>query len=74
MMQLIAVSSEADQKRFINLPVSLYAKNEYWIRPLDKDIKAVFDPILNKTYNYGKCQRWLLEDGGKTVGRIAAFV
>jgi hypothetical protein len=74
MMQLIAVSSEADQKRFINLPVSLYAKNEYWIRPLDKDIKAVFDPILNKTYNYGKCQRWLLEDGGKAVGRIAAFV
>lgn len=74
MMQLIAVSSEADQKRFIDLPVSLYKKNKYWIRPLDKDVKAVFDPDLNKTFNYGACQRWLLEDGGRVVGRIAAFV
>jgi len=73
-MHLVPVASRADEKKFIEFPVSLYKKNDYWIRPLDKDIRAVFDPALNKTFSHGDCQRWLLEDEGRVVGRIAAFV
>ena len=52
-MHLVPVASRADEKKFIEFPVSLYKKNDYWIRPLDKDIRAVFDPALNKTFSHG---------------------
>jgi GNAT superfamily N-acetyltransferase len=57
------------------LPVRLYRNEPYWIRPLDKDIEAVFDQEKNKTFQHGECIRWILQnDSGETIGRIAAFV
>ena len=73
-MQLVPVASSAEEKKFIDLPVFLYRNHRTWIRPLDSDIRAVFDPALNKAFGHGACQRWLLEDKGRVVGRIAAFV
>lgn len=73
-MELIEVQSKADIKEFINLPVRLYRHEPNWIRPLDKDIEAVFDPEKNKTFKGGECIRWIAKENGQTVGRIAAFV
>ena len=74
-MIITEVTSSKLAKEFIIFPVKLYKNEPTWIRPLDKDIDAVFDPKKNKAFRHGKCVRWILQDdAGKTIGRIAAFV
>ena len=48
-MELIEVQSKQDQRLFIEMVVDLYKDQHFWIRPLDKDIEAVFDVKQNKT-------------------------
>lgn len=74
-MRVVEVSNKAQAQEFIKLPVRLYKNSPKWIRPLDKDIDAVFDPKKNKTFRNGECIRWILEDNrGKVIGRVAAFI
>ncbi len=74
-MKIIVVDNENLEKSFIELPVQLIYKNDAnYIRPLDKDIKEVFDKNKNKFFRHGNCERWLLEDNGKYIGRIAVFI
>ena len=73
-MHLVPVASRADEKKFIELPVILYRNHRTWIRPLDSDIRAVFDPRANKAFSHGDCRRWLLEENGRAIGRVAAFI
>ena len=74
-MKIEKVVDAGQAKEFLMLPVQLYKDYENWIRPLDKDIEAVFDPKKNKAFRSGECVRWIARDeSGKTVGRIAAFV
>ncbi len=74
-MKLIEVTGQRHKDDFIQLPVSLYKKEPHWIRPLDKDIEAFFDPGINKAFNHGICTRWILKDeSDNTIGRVAAFV
>ena len=74
-MKLLEVTTRQDRREFLQLPVRLYRNEPNWIRPLDKDIEAVFDPSKNKTFNQGKCIRWILKnDANETIGRVAAFI
>ena len=73
-MRLKSVASRAEERKFLDFPASLYRKEGTWIRPLDADIRAVFDPRENKAFKHGDCKRWLLEDGDRIIGRIAAFI
>lgn len=74
-MQIREVISDSDREEFIRLPIRLYQNIPQWIRPLDKDVHAVFDKEKNKTFQHGECTRWLLSDErGNTLGRVAAFV
>ncbi len=74
-MKIIEVSSKKLIKEFLMLPVRLYKNEPAWIRPLDKDIEAVFDVEKNKTFKHGECTRWILvNDAGETIGRVAAFI
>lgn len=74
-MKITEVKSQADEKKFLLLPLSIYNDDANWVRPLDNDILSVFDPAKNKFFRHGKCTRFLLESGdGRTIGRIAAFV
>ena len=74
-MKVLEVNSKSTRKEFIELPVRLYKEEKNWIRPLDKDIDAVFDPEQNKTFRHGECIRWILQnENGQTVGRVAAFI
>lgn len=50
------------------------AQNPAYIRPLDKDVEAVFDSSKNKLFQVGRCARFLFTDQGKTVGRVAVFI
>ncbi|MGV3588672.1 MAG: hypothetical protein ACO1OF_16835 [Adhaeribacter sp.] len=74
-MQLIEVNDAATAREFILFPVRLYRHDPNYIRPLDNDIEAVFDPKKNKLLRKGACIRWLLKDNqNQTIGRVAAFV
>ena len=73
-MQIIEVTDKKHAKEFIKVAISIYEHYPKWIRPLDKDLEAVFDPQKNKYFRHGECIRWILKnDSGKTIGRIAAF-
>src|SRR6478736_331530 len=73
-MKIKEVISKGDRQEFLSLPVKLYKDFPQWIRPLDKDVEAVFDPEKNKSFRTGECIRWILQnDKGETIGRVAAF-
>ena len=73
-MNLIPVMDKKAGKEFLKVAVELNRKDPNWIRPLDKDIREVFDPSKNKSFRHGDCQRWILKDDqGHFLGRIAAF-
>jgi hypothetical protein len=74
-MQIQVVSTPALEKLFLEIPVEIYRDDREWIRPLDKDIEAVFDRTKNKAFRHGDATRFILfNDAGKAIGRIAAFV
>lgn len=74
-MKMHEVKTDADRRAFLQVAVDIYKADPHWIRPLDKDIEAVFDPAQNKFFKKGECTRWILRnDAGKAIGRIAAFV
>lgn len=73
-MQIFEVTSEKDAKEFLLFPIVHYQTDPNWIRPLDKDIEAVFDRKVNKFFRHGDCTRFLLKGSqGATIGRIAVF-
>ena len=73
--QIEEVISKQSVQNFLELPVRLYENDPSWIRPLDSDIEAVFNPQKNKKFQHGVCIRWILKDfNNKILGRVAAFV
>ena len=74
-MQLAEVTTPGLAGDFIRVNVELNKQNPQYIRPLDKDIRDVFDPKKNKAFRFGEAARWILRDNdGKLIGRIAAFI
>jgi hypothetical protein len=74
-MQKIVVTTKTQQQAWIQMPASIYANDPNYIRPLDKDIQAVFDVQKNPLFKTGVCERWLItDDAGTPIGRIAVFV
>jgi hypothetical protein len=74
-MHIVEVQDKKAQNEFLMFPVRLYKDEKNWIRPLDQDIESVFDPKKNKKFRNGEAIRWLLlDDQGRTIGRVAAFI
>ena len=46
-MHLVEVNDARTRKEFLEFPARLYKNEKNWIRPLDQDIDAVFDPKKN---------------------------
>ncbi len=68
------VTGDELEKEFLSFPTRLYKKEKNRIRPLDVEIKKVFDPQKNKLFRSGDAVRWLLKnERSETIGRIAAF-
>jgi hypothetical protein len=73
-MQLIEVTNAQLADDFLRINVLMNEGNPNYIRPLEKDVRMVFDPKKNKTFRSGEVIRWILkDDNGKLAGRIAAF-
>lgn len=73
-MQLLQVPNQASENEFIRVNVIINSNDPHYIRPLDKDLREVFDPKKNISFQYGTAARWVLKsDEGRLIGRIAAF-
>jgi hypothetical protein len=73
-MKLIEVKTAADAKDFLKVNVLMNQESPHYIRPLDNEVNAVFDPAKNKLFKYGEAIRWIAkDDNGNLIGRIAAF-
>lgn len=73
-MQVIEVTTPALETEFIKANVVLNKAAPAYIRPLDKDIKEVFDKKKNKSFRFGTAVRWILKsETNALIGRIAAF-
>lgn len=74
-MQITGVTDKGSANEFIQVNVMMNRSNRKYIRPLDSEVKEVFDRKKNKAFKYGNAKRWILKDNdGKLIGRIAAFV
>ncbi|MEI6681464.1 MAG: GNAT family N-acetyltransferase [Bacteroidota bacterium] len=74
-MQLLEVSSRKTKKQFLNLPDFIYKGDPFYVRPLDGEVESVFDPAQNSFFKHGEATRWLLvDDAGRAIGRVAAFI
>lgn len=67
------VENAQQAAEFLAFPKRLYAHDANYIMPLDIDIENVFNRSYNPAFKLGNCERWLLKEGNKTIGRIAAF-
>jgi hypothetical protein len=73
-MQIIEVTTPQLEQYFIDVNIVLNKNTPNYIRPLDKDIKDVFNRDKNKAFRDGDILRWILKDDrGNYMGRIAAF-
>lgn len=74
-MNIVPVKSNKDKRAFLDVVERIYAMDPHYIRPLDVQVEAVFDPASNDFFKHGRAKRFLLQDEtGTTLGRVAAFV
>jgi hypothetical protein len=74
MYNLIEVTEHRTKKEFLEFPARLYKNEPTWIRPIDREIEEVFNPLKNKLLTNGEASRWILKNySGETIGRIAVF-
>ncbi|MBN3035672.1 MAG: hypothetical protein JW861_08805 [Bacteroidales bacterium] len=72
--RLFEVSGPGTVRDFLEFPAKLYRNDSHYIRPLDRDVEAVFDPSRNRKLKQGNAIRWILRSGdNQTIGRVAAF-
>ena len=73
-MNIRPVQTGRELSAFINLPYQHYRRDPVWVPPLRDEQRGQFDPRRNPLLSHCDWQLFLLEDSGKPVGRIAAFV
>ena len=74
-VRLKAVESEADYKRFIDLPFRLYANDPAWVPPLKSEVRELIQGAkTNPWFEHGRARFWLAFHANEVVGRISAQV
>ncbi len=73
-MNLRPVHNQRDLGPFIDLPYHLYRTDPVWVPPLRDEQRGQFDVRRNPLLEHCEWQLFLLEEGGKPIGRIGAFV
>jgi hypothetical protein len=74
-MNIVEVQTSAHKKLFLDMVNFIYQNDAVYVRPLDIEIEAIFNPENNAFHSHGKCTRWILmEENGTCIGRVAAFI
>lgn len=72
-MEIIQVTNQKLVNEFHELPIRIYKNDKNWVTPLRAMIEDIFDRNKNAGFLNGDARRWLVKDGEKCIGRIAAF-
>lgn len=72
-MEIIQVADQETISAFHELPLEIYKNDKNWVSPLRMMIEDVFNPQKNAGFIRGDACRWLVKDGNRYLGRIAAF-
>lgn len=73
-MEIIEVKTAAQAQSFLDMVQLIYQNDAVYVRPLDIEINHIFDPAFNNFHQHGEATRWILKDGNKIIGRVAAFI
>jgi ribosomal protein S18 acetylase RimI-like enzyme len=73
-MNIRPVTTKKDLAAFVDLPYKLYKNDPVWVPPLRDEQRGQFEPKRNPLLDHCEWQLFLLEDQGKYIGRIAAFI
>ncbi|HXX92840.1 MAG TPA: N-acetyltransferase [Planctomycetota bacterium] len=73
-MKILPVRGTADLDRFIRLPWAIYSGDGHWVPPLVGSERKMLDSKQNPFYQRTDAEHFLLEDAGRLIGRISAFV
>jgi GNAT superfamily N-acetyltransferase len=68
------VETKADLEAFIDLPYRHYENDPVWIPPLRDEQRGQFDHVRNPLLDHCEYALFMLQEGGKTIGRVAAFI
>ena len=73
-MQIVEVNNSSTAREFLRFNRWINRDNPCFVAPLEQEVNDIFDPKKNSSFRFGECCKWLLiDDHGKTCGRIAAF-
>jgi GNAT superfamily N-acetyltransferase len=73
-MNIRQIQTQKDLRTFVELPYRLYRKDPVWVPPLRSEQHSQFDPQKNPFLKHCDRALFLLEEDGRVVGRIAAFI
>jgi len=68
------VETKADRRAFVDFAWEVYKDDPAWIPPLKDEVHGLITPGKNPWFEHAHAQLWLVERGGKIVGRISAQV
>ncbi len=74
-MTLKEVTTRMQRRQFLDVVDLVYRGDPYFVRQLDQEIEAIFDPGQNGFFTHGEATRWILvDDHDRVIGRVAAFI
>lgn len=74
-MKIIEVKDQKTKRDFLDLVNRIYKNDPNYVRPLDIEIEAIFDPQKNNFHSHGSVTRWVLyNESSEPIGRVAAFI
>ncbi len=73
-MNIVPVKTASAKNTFIDLPYRLYKDDPVWVPPLKDEQRGQFDLVRNPLLEHCEYELFLLQEGGKAIGRIAAFI
>jgi GNAT superfamily N-acetyltransferase len=75
MLQVMPVDLEnkAEVKRFIRLPLRLYAGSGQWVPPIEMDLRLQLNPRKHPYYEHSEAVFFLAVQDGQDVGRICVL-
>lgn len=71
---IVPAQTSGDLKEFIDLPWEIYEEDELWVPPLKSKVRELLTPGKHPFWEHAERELFLLLDGGRPVGRIAAIV
>jgi GNAT superfamily N-acetyltransferase len=73
-MHIKSVDTVKALNEFMWLPYQIYRNDPIWVEPLRSEVRSQFDKKKNPLLDHCEYQLFLLMDGDRVIGRIAAFI